>query len=168
VNQFVGALGEECRSNSEAELFGGSGRGRFSIEDPLRTIGAEDDRFEGEFHFGPGGGDTDGGMAAGAEFPEQSPFCKHALPGGNMTDAGEDLAELSVAGPAFDPECSLTDCVVHVRGNNPLMNPIREFESLQSGNGQDQSVEFPLIEFVQSRFDVASGFGEVEVGTGVE
>lgn len=55
-------------------MFGGSGRGRFWIEDALRTIGAEDDRFEGEFHFGPGGGDTDGGMTASAEFRSDDPL----------------------------------------------------------------------------------------------
>lgn len=134
----------------------------------MRTIRAENDGFECQFRFCPGSGDTDRGMASGAKFPKQRPFGEDALPSGGMTDPVEDLAKLLVTGPTFDPKRSLSDGMVHLRRDNLLTNPIREFESLQPGDGKNQGIEFSLIEFAKARFDVPSRFGEDKVGTGVE
>lgn len=85
-----------------------------------------------------------------------------------MSDAGEDFAELGVRGAAFDPQGALADRVVHVRGGDVFLDAVGELEAFEACNGEYQGVEFPLVEFAKACFHISSGFGEDEVGSGVQ
>ena len=85
-----------------------------------------------------------------------------------MSDAGKDFAEFGIDGAAFDTEGPLSDGMIHEGWSQSLADAVIELEAFETCDGEDEGVEFTIVEFAEAGFEIAPGFGEDEVRTGMK
>jgi hypothetical protein len=153
--------------DSDASEFGVIGWAGDGLLDAGAAVGAEEHGGKAESFRGEFGPDTERCMATGTEGAQECAFGEHFGVGGGADQGLEELECVSVVGAAFDSESSLADSGEEIGWLEYERNSVLELESLESGFGEEDGVEFAVIEFFESGVDVAANFGRLEVGTKV-
>ena len=103
-------------------------------------------------------------MAASSECSEECTFGEDFGVGDGADEGLQEQECIGVIGAAFDTESALTDGGEKGWGLEDQRDTVLELQALEPGFGEEDGVEFAVIELFQAGVDVAADFGELQIG----